>query len=367
MHGQQQVKKHPCCPRWCKVLCLQVGLLFPSFHRGTNMRSVRHASRCTNKTCIKFFAASVCLFLFKVCTTDLALGERYNKKLFLEAAKNWPLTEPYISKDSHIFYECAHWIEQDVTKWKQVDQNLVEPLRWRSNFSQEYLTGRSCAVVGASGILRESLLGSEIDAHDVVIRFGVPPLIKEVSGLKTNILLLNPSAITLFDTELHSVISHMNPQVISLNCCVTSCYKLASSLHRKLDAWNRILTASDCRYNLRVLDLLEKKFSWQSSGSTPRSGILFSFPFLESCLSVDFYGFWPFKTDCDGREIPYHYWNDEDGGVNPVHDDDADFSALFRIINSYGQKANIVLPPSASCKPAQKFEHANEEKERKVK
>jgi hypothetical protein len=133
------------------------------------------------------------------------------------------------------------------------------------------LEGKSCAIVGGSGILREMTLGSEIDAHDVVVRFGAPPLLKEVSGLKTNILMLNPSALELFDHDLHSVVSRMNPLLISLNCCVRSCYQIATKLHRHLTAWNRVLTASDCRYNVRVQDLLEEKYSWQSRGSAPRS------------------------------------------------------------------------------------------------
>ena len=108
-----------------------------------------------------------------------------------------------------------------------------------------------------------------------------------------------------------------------------------------------------------VLRALRVKATVLPRGTTaPRSGLLFAFPFLENCKSVDFYGYWPFDDDCDDNPIDYHYWHDEtrfaQGLKNDVHDNRADFQALVSLVtvyNNFSGGVQIRLPQVAmKCK-----------------
>jgi len=187
------------------------------------------------------------------------------------------LSEPFLSPgETH--YDCPHW--QAHYKPKRV--RGVQSLYTELGYMASYLEGKSCAVVGASGILQYSNFGTEIDAHDVVVRFGLPNLDKEISGVKTSMLLINPSALFMSNTTALSqsilngarqTVQVLNPKIISVNCCTRLCYEKVHKL--KEDDFifqHRNTTASACSYISEVTRHLKDKYNWTSSGS-----ILFRF------------------------------------------------------------------------------------------
>ena len=222
------------------------------------------------------------------------------------------------------------------------------------------MEGKSCAIVGASGILQYSNFGTEIDAHDVVVRFGLPNLDKEISGVKTSILLINPSALFMSNTTALSqsilngarqTVQVLNPKIISVNCCTRLCYEKVHKL--KEDDFifqHRNTTASACSYISEVTRHLKDKYNWTSSGSIPRSGLLYMFPFLENCKRVGFYGQWPFALDCRDKPVQYHYWEDAPGLINPVHDSEADFATFLRVVNVYENAHNNLPIELTKCR-----------------
>ncbi|KAG1960529.1 alpha-N-acetylneuraminide alpha-2,8-sialyltransferase [Pimephales promelas] len=58
-----------------------------------------------------------------------------------------------------------------------------------------------CAVVGSSGILKNSSCGREIDSTDFVIRFNLAVINDSDVGLKTDLITINPSQIRYKDME----------------------------------------------------------------------------------------------------------------------------------------------------------------------
>jgi hypothetical protein len=225
-----------------------------------------------------------------------------------------------------------YWIiSEDVNA---LPSTVTNSLTVDKRFFQNYLNNKTCALVGSSGILKQTTFGAEIDSNDVVVRYGVPRLVSQISGTKTDVLFLNPSAFTTYVDVLDSLIS-MKPTFIAINCAEISCYGLARAVKKSLAAESVRVVVADCNYFIHARRVLKEAYGWNSTGSAPRTGQLFAFPFLQECATVTFYGQWPWDRDCMGKSIPYHYWEHIAGETTRrVHDASSDFSALRRMIES---------------------------------
>jgi hypothetical protein len=64
-----------------------------------------------------------------------------------------------------------------------MDESLINKLTSYPFPESNLFSGSSCAIIGNSGILLESELGSEIDSHDFIIRFAQG----RVKGFETHV------------------------------------------------------------------------------------------------------------------------------------------------------------------------------------
>lgn len=259
-------------------------------------------------------------------------------------------TEPFLTNVGP-YFECVRWTAKHVNSI--LDSSILRSLFVPQNFTRDFLQNKSCALVGSSGILARSEFGAEIDHHDVVVRFGLPSLSAELSGLKTDILFLNPGAMKLYP-DYRVKILRMNATLLSLNCCELSCYEKAVQLQHALSRSRTIVTAMDCKYLDTIVRALKTTYGWQTPAVVPRTGMLQLFPFLENCNTVDLYGMWPFPKDCDGNDVPYHYWEAEIQGTsmneykNNFHDPMGDLKSTMKVIRmSESSHLRIRLPRSA--------------------
>ncbi|XP_033114088.1 alpha-2,8-sialyltransferase 8B-like [Anneissia japonica] len=178
---------------------------------------------------------------------------------------------------------------------------------------------RTCAVIGNSGILLNSKCGAEIDAHDFVLRSNMAPRENYTDdvGNQTDVMTVNSMATK-----------------IALKCIMdntSSCYSKYLDIYRYLNGsilWFAKFGVSAkshlqfvsffMKHNLNILiahpprslkgmiasmwDMLEQRYS-------PSSGLFLYTVTVSICDKISLYGFYPFNTAPDGRELPYHYYD----------------------------------------------------------
>ncbi|KAK7129492.1 hypothetical protein R3I94_017644 [Phoxinus phoxinus] len=171
-----------------------------------------------------------------------------------------------------------------------------------------------CAVVGSSGILKNSSCGREIDNADFVIRFNLATVNDSDVGLKTDLITINPSQLQYKDLE-------KNPDPLVERVSV---YGTAFLI---IPAFAFTICTSPSIKTLKVLQPIRPQqpvvfFSPSYLGSLDRfwkgrglqevrlsTGFMLISTALELCEDVHVYGFWPFGSDLQGEPIPYHYYD----------------------------------------------------------
>ncbi|KAJ1179764.1 hypothetical protein NDU88_004998 [Pleurodeles waltl] len=119
----------------------------------------------------------------------LALEIRKQILKFLDAERDISILKGTLKPGDIIHYI----FDRDSTM--NISKNLYELLPKISPLKNKHF--KSCAIVGNSGILLNSGCGSEIDAHDFIIRCNLAPVEEYASdvGLKTDLVTMNPSVV----------------------------------------------------------------------------------------------------------------------------------------------------------------------------
>lgn len=192
-----------------------------------------------------------------------------------------------------------------------------------------------CAVVGSSGILKNSSCGRQIDSADYVIRFNLALINDSDVGLKTNLITINPSQIRGY----RNLEKKPGPLVKRV-----SVYGNSSLI---IPAFAYVICTSPSLRVLRVLQPIRPQqpvlfFSphylraldrfWKGRGLKERrlsTGFMLISAALEMCEHVHVYGFWPFGTDLQENPIPYHYYDQMRSGS--VHRMPEEFLRLLQL------------------------------------
>ncbi|XP_072177728.1 alpha-N-acetylneuraminide alpha-2,8-sialyltransferase-like [Diadema setosum] len=199
-----------------------------------------------------------------------------------------------------------------------------------------------CAVIGASGILLNSLCGSEIDHADFVFRCNMPTLTnfeRDVGG---------SSNMTTMNTM--TIVSHRYHFLQSLSD--------SKKLIRALQAYRGLLwmpvfgLKSSLSFNLRVVRLLSAATElpdlevaisnpdhfaavqdfWRGRFVSGRisTGLYLTTLALTMCRETHLYGFWPFSRDLSLRPIKHHYYDAYEAPL-PMHSFTDEFGSLLKM------------------------------------
>ncbi|XP_033114094.1 CMP-N-acetylneuraminate-poly-alpha-2,8-sialyltransferase-like isoform X1 [Anneissia japonica] len=197
---------------------------------------------------------------------------------------------------------------------------------------------RTCAVIGNSGILLGSKCGAEIDAHDFVLRSNMAPTkrYKDDVGNKTNLMTINSKAskIALKCVKQHNkypcpenhlnIFQYLEGSIIwfsKFGSLAIHCYTDFVKYFRKTNL--DLLIA----YPYKPIRTQIQRF-WKMRYS-PSSGLFLYTVSVPICDRISLYGFYPFSTAPDGRNIPYHYYENIsfESGHNMTHE----FSKLLAL------------------------------------
>ncbi|XP_071959774.1 CMP-N-acetylneuraminate-poly-alpha-2,8-sialyltransferase-like [Antedon mediterranea] len=214
---------------------------------------------------------------------------------------------------------------------KYIEGRAGEKLSWH----------RTCAVVGSGGILRSSGCGSEIDAHDFVMRSNMAPIKEFVNdvGNKTNVMSVNNAARREFRACMRKY-----------NGVCNSSY----GLQRLKELKNAILWFSKVRdvtpfkhfevlnffarhnlvnislaYPFKYLSNPIKRFFNLTNG--PSSGLFLYTAALPYCDMISLYGFYPFSIAPDGRNLTYHYASEIKFGFKTIHNIPDEYNKLVQM------------------------------------
>ncbi|XP_021329416.2 alpha-2,8-sialyltransferase 8F isoform X2 [Danio rerio] len=173
-----------------------------------------------------------------------------------------------------------------------------------------------CAVVGSSGILKNSSCGRQIDSADFVIRFNLALVNDSDVGLKTDLMNINPSQIL---TQYKTMEQDPGPLVERISVYGNSSLIIPAFAYgfctspslRVLRVLQPIRPQQPVVFfNPHYLRALDRFWKWRGL-KEPRlsSGFILISAALEMCEHVHVYGFWPFGTDLQENPVPYHYYD----------------------------------------------------------
>lgn len=243
---------------------------------------------------------------------------------------------------------CPHWKSKDSDKNVTMDSGYPW---WDVLFNSsarflELTEGKSCAVVGSSGILQASSFGAEISAHGTVVRFGLADIVNTTMvGDRTDVLWVNPSTVDKVsgrDMAAHRV------RLIMVSAQVSKHYDKIRAMKKRVPPGMDVEAGPlDCAFYREVRSMTKELV-----GRVPTSGLLSVVWALRFCKSVDLYGVWPFSKDCTGtRNVPYHYF-DSWTPVTASHDGKLELNLyrdLQRVADGLGIDFRIHLPENAMC------------------
>ncbi|CAG2100553.1 unnamed protein product, partial [Medioppia subpectinata] len=164
---------------------------------------------------------------------------------------------------------------------------------------------KECAIVSSSGSLVDSVLGEEIDSHDIVLRFNNAPTLtyEEDVGSETTIRLLN-SQILL--NEKFNVMSDMMYRIglklvwdasdyqFDGNQWFNKSRKFFQTYQRLVDTFpNETIGILDPQLIWKSWDLLQKSTMNSIPKNPPTSGFLGIIVLLNVCSKVDIYEYIP--------------------------------------------------------------------------
>ncbi|XP_066291601.1 CMP-N-acetylneuraminate-poly-alpha-2,8-sialyltransferase-like [Branchiostoma lanceolatum] len=193
--------------------------------------------------------------------------------------------------------------------------------RSKSGLVQPIGQYRTCAVVANGGILLGSDCGADIDAKDYVIRTNLPALVgfERDVGQKTNMTFVNTNVVKRmaecsllkdrtrdpYPTRLRSI----NNTVLVGNKVSQRALRAAAQRNKvSLAFWT--CRTCDLRRNTRINSIASKIAGWKFH-SRPSSGLATVLIMSTFCDHLYLYGFFPFSTDKNNKEIPYHYFPDD--------------------------------------------------------
>jgi|TARA_R110000824_G_scaffold668_12_gene4155 hypothetical protein len=185
-----------------------------------------------------------------------------------------------------------------------MDESLINKLTSYPFPESNLFSGSSCAIIGNSGILLESELGSEIDSHDFIIRFAQG----RVKGFETHV----GSRTSLRFINIHCVAGiNNNTDSIRDNLVIWS--KFSLDIFKELDEVNYVATPDVDLTNVSSL-YPNSKFSnistttkdklYEVLEKNPTTGLIAVLLSLANFKNISCYGF-----DFYGSE-KHHYWED---------------------------------------------------------
>ncbi|XP_078667021.1 uncharacterized protein LOC144908929 [Branchiostoma floridae x Branchiostoma belcheri] len=186
----------------------------------------------------------------------------------------------------------------------------------------------TCAAVGGSGILIGSNCGAEIDAHDFVIRYNMPPLEKYEAdvGVKANLSAMDNYALRFIN---HSLV--VNPEYITSRYTTynNSIFFYPKTLYEpkkgkyglgsyaRLKMFRKNIRSHRANitvaYSLRNFKNISGEFMKRiiPDFDSPTVGLMTYLLALTFCDRLNLYGFYPFMTDPQGKPIHFHYHMDQ--------------------------------------------------------
>ncbi|XP_078621377.1 CMP-N-acetylneuraminate-poly-alpha-2,8-sialyltransferase-like [Branchiostoma floridae x Branchiostoma japonicum] len=209
---------------------------------------------------------------------------------------------------------------------------------------------QTCAVVGNSGILTDSLCGVEIDAHDYVIRFGVGPTVgyEDDVGTKKNVTILNRDILLKINESFYLGGSKdaYSQRLRQLNVSIlmfarsgrrrewTNDYQCLIKIARKHKLAFTLKTykagnLADTIRNTITATMPDLALELKDVETTGMLQAMFTA--LTFCKRINLYGFYPFHTDKHGRDIGYSYYPDKNAKPDRVHN----FSVEYAVSQRY--------------------------------
>ncbi|KAK2886069.1 hypothetical protein Q8A67_016906 [Cirrhinus molitorella] len=278
--------------------------------RCTNLRRKFSNITSAKRLNMKIFTQELDDFLN--CSYNLNMTEQEINRLRLQFCCNATgsifLTKRNTAVNQTIPYETS--IKHTYTMNPAIHSMLPEDIPWSGR-----RLGR-CAVVGSSGILKNSSCGCEIDRADFVIRFNLAYINGSDVGLKTDLITINPSQI---QREYNNMEKNPDPLVervsvygnaslaipaFAYTFCTGLSIRALKVLHPVRPQQPVVFFSPEY---LRTLDRF-----WKGRGLKEfrlSSGFMLISTALELCESVHVYGFWPFGTDLQDNPVPYHYYD----------------------------------------------------------
>ncbi|KAJ8254746.1 hypothetical protein GJAV_G00196920 [Gymnothorax javanicus] len=255
------------------------------------------------------FLIDIMLLLSCSWEANSLVREKYRVGLHscCNATEELVLTRQNMKKGQHITYETEK-------KNRLVDDSLFnmfpESIPWKA--SNLY---KRCAVVGNSGILKNSSCGSTIDQADFVIRMNLAPInFSRDVGVKTNMITANPTQIMNSYPKLKEDPKPLEKKMsdygnaallmpaFSFQFCTATSFQVYKALHPK----RQVLF-----FNPKYLQELHSY--WRERGQKAyrlSTGLIMASIALELCEEVHLYGFWPFYFDLSQRPLTNHYYDD---------------------------------------------------------
>ncbi|XP_070569917.1 alpha-2,8-sialyltransferase 8B-like isoform X2 [Ptychodera flava] len=185
-----------------------------------------------------------------------------------------------------------------------------------------------CALVGSSGILRNSTCGKEIDEHDFIMRVNLPPLQGyEIDvGSKTHLVAVSHIVVaylskyfsarksqqpTLPSRRYLDAISSLNDTILWLPYDTSWRSRPMRDAKARLKKLLKHLRSARFKYRVAyspapLYPQTIRRF-WNKN-ATSEGFLLFTIATL-FCDRIDIYGFWPLAQDLHGNNVTHHYYD----------------------------------------------------------
>ncbi|XP_078540219.1 alpha-2,8-sialyltransferase 8B [Lissotriton helveticus] len=213
--------------------------------------------------------------------------------------------------------DIIHYIfDRDSTM--NISRNLYELLPKISPLKNKHF--KTCAIVGNSGILLKSGCGSEIDAHDFIIRCNLAPVEEYASdvGLKTDLVTMNPSVVQrAFEDLINETwrekflqrLQGLNGSILWIPAF------MAKGGEERVEWVNDLIIKHHINVHtaypsLRLLHAV--RGYWLTNKvhiKRPTTGLLMYTLATRFCNAIHLYGFWPFPRDQNQKAVKYHYYD----------------------------------------------------------
>ncbi|XP_069481177.1 alpha-2,8-sialyltransferase 8B [Ambystoma mexicanum] len=213
--------------------------------------------------------------------------------------------------------DIIHYIfDRDSTM--NISKNLYELLPKISPLKNKHF--KTCAIVGNSGILLNSGCGSEIDAHDFIIRCNLAPVEEYASdvGMKTDLVTMNPSVVQrAFEDLINETwkdkflqrLQGLNGSILWIPAF------MAKGGEERVEWVNDLIIKHhiDVHTAYPSLRLLHAVRGYWLTNKVhikrPTTGLLMYTLATRFCSRIHLYGFWPFPRDQNQNPVKYHYYD----------------------------------------------------------